>query len=97
MRTRMVLSTTFSWIDYVAAGSGGVSSRMLGGSAMPTALEDAADVTSDWRAQQESLAILLGLDLLQAIELANERAPFRLQARGGKMVVQGLAQHEGEE
>ena len=41
-------------------------------------LENTADVTGDRRAQDEVLALLFGLDLLQAVELPEQRAPLWL-------------------
>src|SRR5260370_40071681 len=57
----------------------------------------AAHVSGGRGAQDEALAILLGLDFLQAIELSDQRAPFGFHARGGEAVFERLAQHERQE
>ena len=49
------------------------------------------------RAEDEALSILLGLDLLQAIEIGEQFAPFRLQACRRQHFLQVLAQDQREE
>ena len=56
--------------------------------------EDVAHVSGGRRSQDEALAVLLGLDFLQAVELSDQRAPFGFHARGCKAVFECLAQHE---
>jgi len=48
-------------------------------------------------AQEEALAGLLDGDLLEAVEIAHDVAPFRIGAGGGKSLVELLAQDEGKE
>src|SRR2546429_9128969 len=48
-------------------------------------------------AQDEVLALLFGFDLLQAVELAQQRAPLGLQSRRGGGVFQRPAQHRREQ
>jgi hypothetical protein len=60
-------------------------------------LEDTADGARHRCAQDEVLAVLLGFDLLQAVEFAQQRAPLRLQVGGGEAVFQRLAQDERQE
>src|SRR5262249_55615730 len=54
-------------------------------------LEDATDVAGHWGAQEELLSLLLGFDLLQPAELANELAPLGFRGRAGEMLFQDLA------
>src|SRR2546430_5075849 len=69
---------------------------MLGGSAMPSAWNTRPTSPVTWGAQDEVLALMFGFDLLQAVELAQQRAPLGLQSRRGEAIFQRLAQHERE-
>ena len=54
-------------------------------------LERPADVAGDGGAQNEALAVLLGLDLLEAVKIHEQSAPLALQSRRSELIFQPFA------